>query len=97
VPVKRVRQLKVANSTLPSSRSSKREPESKNRPTIAILTANHVDLLGRAFCFEVGTKREKTGVRNKSNPAMKAHLLAEVSEMPHCWNPDAQKLIRPAR
>ena len=27
---------------------------------------------------------------------MKAHLLAEVSEMPHCWNPDPQKFISPS-
>ena len=35
----------------------------------------------------MGTKSEKTGVRKRSKPAMKAHLLALVSEMPHCWNP----------
>ena len=37
--------------------------------------------------MKVGTKSEKTGVRKRSKPAMKAHLLALVSEMPHCWNP----------
>jgi hypothetical protein len=58
-------------------------------------TANHVDGLGKALSLDVGTRREKTGVRKRSKPAMKAHLDAEVSEMPHCWKPDAQKLISP--
>ena len=37
-----------------------------------------------ALCLKVGTNKEKTGVKKRSKPAMKAHLLAEVSEMPHC-------------
>ena len=37
--------------------------------------------------MKVGTKSEKTGVRKRSKPAMKAHLLALVREMPHCWKP----------
>ena len=41
----------------PSSRSSRREPDSKNNPTKAISTASHVDREGTALCFEVGTKR----------------------------------------
>ena len=51
---------------------------------MAMHTANQVDLLGSAFCFDVGTRRENTGVRKRSKPAMKAHLLADVREMPHC-------------
>ena len=48
-----------------------------------------------ALCLKVGTNRENTGVKKRSKPAIKAHLLAEVSEMPHCWNPDPQKFISP--
>lgn len=79
----------------PNSRSSRRDPDSKKSPIRAMHTANHVDGLGRALSLDVGTRREKTGVRKRSKPAMKAHLDAEVREMPHCWNPDAQKLISP--
>ena len=46
-------------------------------------------------CENIVPNKENMGVRNKSNPAMKAHLEAEVRDMPHCWNPEAQKLIRP--
>ena len=51
---------------------------------MAIPTATHVLRVGLALCLTVGTKRENTGVRKRSNPAIKAHLLADVREMPHC-------------
>lgn len=61
----------------------------------AMNTANQVDGFGRALSLDVGTRRENTGVRKRSKPAIKAHLEADVSEMPHCWKPDAQKFMRP--
>ena len=69
---------------LPNSRSSRRDPDSRKSPIRAMPTANQVDGLGRAFSLDVGTRRENTGVRKRSKPAMKAHLEADVNEMPHC-------------
>ena len=42
--------------SVPSSKSSSREPESRKRPTRAMPTASQVDREGRAFCLDVGTE-----------------------------------------
>ena len=76
--------LTPARTNVPSSKSSYVAPESRNRPQMAMPTATHVLRVGLALCLKVGTKREKTGVRKRSKPARKAHLLADVREMPHC-------------
>lgn len=69
---------------MPNSRSSRRDPDKRNKPISAMNTANQVDGFGRAFSLDVGTRRENTGVRKRSKPAIKAHFEADVSEMPHC-------------
>jgi hypothetical protein len=44
----------------------------------------YIYLSGAALCLLVCTNNPNTGVKNKSNPAIKAHLEAEVKEIPHC-------------
>ena len=61
---------------------------------MAMPTATQVLRVGLALCLKVGTNREKTGVRKRSKPAMKAHLEAVVREMPHCWKPGVGGWVR---
>ena len=64
--------------------SMKSKSDNKNNPINEIKTASHVDGFGLAFRFKAGKKSDNIGVKNKSNPAIKAHFDADVNVIPHC-------------